>query len=98
MLTVKQIEAAKPKEKPYRLLDANGLYLFVPASGKKVWQLRYKLAGKEKVMTVGKYPFMSLQEATTMPSIRERLAKFYRLSPINPHASFQSAMRFTEIA
>lgn len=63
MLTVKQIEAAKPKEKPYRLLDANGLYLFVPASGKKVWQLRYKLAGKEKVMTVGKYPFMSLQEA-----------------------------------
>ncbi|MRT14210.1 tyrosine-type recombinase/integrase [Enterobacteriaceae bacterium RIT711] len=63
MLTVKQIEAAKPKEKPYRLLDANGLYLFVPVSGKKVWQLRYKLAGKEKVMTVGKYPFMSLQEA-----------------------------------
>lgn len=63
MLTVKQIEAAKPKEKPYRLLDANGLYLYVPASGKKVWQLRYKLAGKEKVMTVGKYPFVSLQEA-----------------------------------
>lgn len=63
MLTVKQIEAAKPKEKPYRLLDANGLYLFVPVSGKKVWQLRYKLAGKEKVMTVGKYPFVSLQEA-----------------------------------
>ena len=25
MLTVKQIEAAKPKEKPYRLLDGNGL-------------------------------------------------------------------------
>ncbi len=63
MLTVKQIEAAKPKEKPYRLLDANGLYLYVPVSGKKVWQLRYKLAGKEKVMTVGKYPFVSLQEA-----------------------------------
>ncbi|WP_313109066.1 tyrosine-type recombinase/integrase [Atlantibacter sp.] len=63
MLTVKQIEAAKPKDKPYRLLDANGLYLYVPVSGKKVWQLRYKLAGKEKVMTVGKYPFVSLQEA-----------------------------------
>lgn len=63
MLTVKQIESAKPKDKPYRLLDANGLYLYVPVSGKKVWQLRYKLAGKEKVMTVGKYPFVSLQEA-----------------------------------
>lgn len=63
MLTVKQIEAAKPKDKPYRLLDANGLYLYVPVSGKKVWQLRYKLAGKEKVLTVGKYPLMPLQEA-----------------------------------
>ncbi|HBA3988851.1 TPA: tyrosine-type recombinase/integrase [Escherichia coli] len=63
MLTVKQIDAAKPKDKPYRLLDANGLYLYVPVSGKKVWQLRYKLAGKEKILTVGKYPLMSLQEA-----------------------------------
>ena len=63
MLTVKQIEAAKPKDKPYRMLDSNGLYLYVPVSGKKVWQLRYKLDGKEKVLTVGKYPLMSLQEA-----------------------------------
>ncbi|AXU94261.1 integrase [Erwinia persicina] len=63
MLTVKQIEAAKPKERPYRLLDSNGLYLYVPVSGKKVWQMRYKIDGKEKVLTVGKYPLMSLQEA-----------------------------------
>ncbi|ACY85300.1 putative prophage Sf6-like integrase [Edwardsiella piscicida] len=63
MLTVKQIEAAKPKDKPYRLLDSNGLYLYIPASGKKVWQLRFKLGGKEKILTVGKYPLVSLQEA-----------------------------------
>lgn len=63
MLTIKQIDAAKPKDKPYRLLDGNGLYLYVPVSGKKVWQLRYKIDGKEKVLTVGKYPLMSLQEA-----------------------------------
>ncbi|EFH3397338.1 tyrosine-type recombinase/integrase [Escherichia coli] len=63
MLTIKQIDAAKPKDKPYRLLDSNGLYLYVPLSGKKVWQLRYKIDGKEKVLTVGKYPLMSLQEA-----------------------------------
>ncbi|MDF5765551.1 tyrosine-type recombinase/integrase [Citrobacter freundii] len=63
MLTIKQIAAAKPKDKPYRLLDSNGLYLYVPVTGKKVWQLRYKLDGKEKVLTVGKYPLMSLQEA-----------------------------------
>lgn len=63
MLTVKQIEAVKPKDRPYRLLDSNGLYLYVPVSGKKVWQMRDKIDGKEKVLTVGKYPLMSLQEA-----------------------------------
>ena len=63
MLTIKQIDAAKPKDKPYRLLDSNGLYLYVPVSGKKVWQMRYKIDGKEKVLTIGKYPLMSLQEA-----------------------------------
>lgn len=33
MLTIKQIDAAKPKDKPYRLLDSNGLYLYVPVIG-----------------------------------------------------------------
>jgi len=50
MLTVKQIDAAKPKEKPYRLLDS----LYSLPSGKKVWELRFKMAGKEKIFTVGK--------------------------------------------
>lgn len=63
MLTIKQIDAARPKDKPYRLLDSNGLYLYVPTSGNKVWQLRYKIDGKEKVLTIGKYPLMTLQEA-----------------------------------
>ncbi|MDX7999577.1 DUF4102 domain-containing protein [Xenorhabdus sp. Reich] len=63
MLTVKQVDSAKPKEKPYRLSDSNGLYLYVPLSGKKVWQLRYQFGGKEKIHTVGKYPEISLAEA-----------------------------------
>ncbi|EEY9426276.1 DUF4102 domain-containing protein [Escherichia coli] len=40
MLTVKQIEAAKPKEKPYRLLDGNGLYLYVPVMNIRVNELK----------------------------------------------------------
>jgi hypothetical protein len=48
MLTVKQIDAAKPAEKSYRLADAGGLFLFVPPSGKKVWRMRYRFDGKEK--------------------------------------------------
>ena len=50
MLTVKQIEAAKPKEKSYRLADSAGLYLFVPPTGKKVWRMRYRFDGKEQTL------------------------------------------------
>lgn len=50
MLTVKQIDAAKPKDKPYRISDGNGLYLYIPASGKKVWQLRYQFEVKRKTL------------------------------------------------
>ncbi|ELY3544415.1 tyrosine-type recombinase/integrase [Cronobacter turicensis] len=63
MLTVKQIDAAKPKDKPYRISDGNGLYIYIPASGKKVWQLRYQFEGKEKIHTVGKYPEIGPAEA-----------------------------------
>ena len=50
MLTVKQIDAAKPAEKSYRLADSGGLFLFVPPSGKKVWRMRYRFEGKEKTL------------------------------------------------
>ena len=63
MLTVKQIDAAKPKDKPYRILDGDGLYLYVPVSGKKVWQFRYQVGGKYNVITLGKLADVSLKDA-----------------------------------
>ncbi len=48
MLTIKQIDAAKPKEKPYRLLDGNGLYLYVPVSGKRSGNCDLKSTAKRK--------------------------------------------------
>ncbi|WP_432372840.1 tyrosine-type recombinase/integrase [Pantoea allii] len=66
MLTIKQIDAAKPKEKPYRIADGNGLFLYVPVSGKKVWQVRYQFDGKEKVHTIGKYPEIGPADARNM--------------------------------
>lgn len=63
MLTVKQIEAAKPAEKSYRLADSGGLFLFVSPSGKKVWRMRYRFEGKEKTLVIGPYPEIPLTEA-----------------------------------
>lgn len=63
MLTVKQIDSAKPKDKAYRLADAGGLFLFIPPTGKKVWRLRYRIEGREKTLVIGSYPDISLNEA-----------------------------------
>lgn len=63
MLTVKQISSFKAKDKPYRVSDGNGLYLFVPVTGVKAWQIRYQFMGKEKIYSLGKLSELSLQEA-----------------------------------
>lgn len=80
MLTVKQIEAAKPAEKSYRLSDAGGLFLFVPPSGKKVWRMRYRFDGKEKTLVIGPYPEISLTEARAKQSD----AKMKLLAGVDP--------------
>lgn len=46
-----------------KLPDGGGLYLWVFADGSKYWRLRYWLAGKEKSLSLGVYPFVSLKEA-----------------------------------
>ncbi len=63
MLTDGQASAAQAGEKDYKLADANGLYLFVTRSGFKSWRMKYRFAGKEKRLTFGAYPEVSLEEA-----------------------------------
>ncbi|ELE7696543.1 DUF4102 domain-containing protein, partial [Escherichia coli] len=62
-LTVRQVETAKPKEKPYKLADGGGLYLLVNPNGKRYWRLKYRSLGKEKLLAIGVYPDVSLAEA-----------------------------------
>ena len=68
-LTIKGIEAAKPKtnsktgkQSPVKLSDGNGLMLFV-TSQNKIWRARYFYMGKEQNLTLGKFPLMSLKAA-----------------------------------
>ena len=63
MLTDTQIKNAKPKEKPFKLSDSNGLYLEVRPNGSKFWRYRYRIGAKENLFAVGDYPAMSLSEA-----------------------------------
>ncbi len=63
MLTVTATNNAKPKDKPYKLADEKGLYLFVQASGGKLWRFDYRFDGKRKTLALGAYPDVSLAEA-----------------------------------
>ena len=55
-LTQIKIQSAKPKEKPYKLGDSGGLYLLVTPTGGKCWRFKYRLLGKEKVLSFGLFP------------------------------------------
>lgn len=56
MLTDKEIQNAKPRAKLYRLSDGDGLHLEISPAGGKLWRLRYRFAGKEKMLALGRYP------------------------------------------
>jgi integrase len=58
-----KIKTAKPTEKPYKLFDGEGLFLFVSPSGGKLWRVKYRFGGIEKTLSIGKYPQNSLLDA-----------------------------------
>lgn len=66
-LTDTAIRTAKPKERPYKLADAGGLYLEVAPSGGKWWRLKFRHGGKEKRLSLGVYPAVGLKEARHGP-------------------------------
>lgn len=54
---------AKPKSRPYKLSDGEGLFLLVMPNGSKYWRLRYFFGGKEKSLALGVYPEVGLADA-----------------------------------
>lgn len=75
MLTDGQASAAQAGDKDYKLADANGLYLFVTRSGFKSWRMKYRFGGKEKRLTFGPYPEVSLEEARERRDQARRLLR-----------------------
>ena len=62
-LTDTAIRNAKPGEKPVKLFDERGLYLEISPTGGKWWRLKYRFDGKEKRLSLGVYPDVSLKDA-----------------------------------
>ncbi len=62
-LTDTAIRNAKPSAKPAKLYDGGGLYLEVSPAGGKWWRIKYRFDGKEKRLSLGVYPDVSLKDA-----------------------------------
>ncbi len=58
-----KIRAIKPAEKPQKIFDGGGLFLLVSPTGGKLWRLKYRFGGTEKLLALGAYPQISLVEA-----------------------------------
>lgn len=71
-LTDTAVRNAKPQDRAVRLFDGDGLYLEIAPAGGKWWRLKYRFGGKEKRISLGTYPDVSLKDARER---RERARK-----------------------
>jgi integrase len=91
-LTELEIRSARATEKPIKLFDGGGLYLFVQPSGGRWWRFKYRFQGKEREVSFGVYPDVPLKLARTRrdearkmvadgvdPSAKRKAAKEARL-------------------
>ena len=72
-LNDRQIKNAKPAEKPFKLNDGKGLYLYINTGGGKLWRFDFSYNGKRKTLSIGKYPTISLVEARQAAENARRL-------------------------
>lgn len=75
-LTDRAVSSAKPEAKPYKMFDGEGLFLLVQPQGGKLWRLKYRFGGKEKLLALGTYPEIKLKDARERrQAARELIAK-----------------------
>ncbi|WP_051626135.1 tyrosine-type recombinase/integrase [Kozakia baliensis] len=104
MLTDSQVRTAKGKEKAYKITDGGGLYVQITPPGGKHWRWRYEFNKKEKTLTLGSYPEVSLADARVErdaarkvlragrdPSIEKRIIR--AAIRTNPGETFEATAR-----
>jgi len=87
MLTNAVAKAATARPRAYKLADAGGLHLFVAPTGTKSWRLKYRFGGVEKLLTIGRFPDVSLPEARA----RREAAKEQLRAGVDPSGTDRSA-------
>jgi integrase len=84
-----QVRNLKPRDKAYKISDFEGLFVLVKTNGSKLWQFKYRLSGKERLLSIGVYPDVSLAQARkAKEEARSKVA-----SGIDPSEAKQTARR-----
>ena len=93
-LTATEVDKVKPGTTPKHLFDGKGLFLLVTPKGGKWWRFKYRYANKQKLLSLGTYPEISLAEA------RQRRNDFRKLlaNGVDPHANRKALKSATDEA
>jgi integrase len=83
-----------PQAKPYKLADEKGLYLLVKPSGARYWRLKYRFAGREKLLACGVFPETTLAEARAKRDDARKLLE----KGTDPNAARQKAKLVAKLA
>src|SRR3981081_4421515 len=62
-LTDTALRSAKPRAESYKMFDGGGLFVLVKPNGSMLWRYKFKLGGREKLLTLGQYPAVKLADA-----------------------------------
>ena len=68
-LTDVAIRNAKFGAQPNKLADGEGMFLLLTPAGGKLWRLKYRIDGREKLLAIGAYPEIGLSEARNRRAI-----------------------------
>jgi integrase len=93
-LTDIALKKLQSSDRPYKRSDQNGLYVLVKPNGSKHWHFKYRFGGKEKLMSYGPYPLISLKDARDKRDRDRRLL----LEGIDPGTVKKERKRASEVA
>lgn len=93
-LTVTAIRNAKPRDKAYKLYDEAGLFMQVTPSGGRWWRFKYHFNAKEKLLSLGTFPDVSLSDARQKRDDARKLLA--QSTPVDPSEA-RKAIKSTNI-
>ena len=98
-LSDKAIRALKPKEKPYKATDGQGLYLLVTTQGSRLWRLDYRFQGRRQTLSLGKFPEIGLADARQRRfEARQLLAQGRDPASLKKSSSYAANDNFASLA